>query len=161
MADSINKIQTSSGCVTFNYNALDNLPQSDTSLTKSGSFADSKAVGDRIETLTNEVKGSAYGTKISNLEDIVSKNALTTSTTVVSDISSQEKRIAAIEEITNNISDNSTKISNLENIISKNGLTASTTVKSSIDTLNTFAITAIAISETEFKEEILIDTEEG
>lgn len=162
MANSIDKIQTSSGYVTFNYNALDNLPQSDTSLTKNGSFADAKAVGDRIAVLTNEVKGSNYNSRITALEDILTKNGLSATTnisSIINNVDSQGKRISSLESLTSdetghgkNIKELQTNFNNVNTILSKNQLTASTDIKSSVDSLDTFALTSNVITQDEFKE---------
>lgn len=57
MAEYITKIRTEDGDKQIDYTALANLPSSDTSLSKSGEFADAKAVGDAIsvanETINN------------------------------------------------------------------------------------------------------------
>lgn len=56
MADYITRIRTESGDLPVDYNALANLPQSDATLTKSGRFADAKAVGDKINYINSEIK---------------------------------------------------------------------------------------------------------
>ena len=42
----------------IDYNALANLPQSDKTLTKSGNFADAKAVGDKLNQLSEDFGAS-------------------------------------------------------------------------------------------------------
>lgn len=56
MADYIKKIRTENGDLQIDYGALANLPQSDTTLTKSGSFADAKETGSRISSLTADMQ---------------------------------------------------------------------------------------------------------
>ncbi len=56
MAEYITKIRTEAGDLPVDYNALANLPVSDSTLTKSGSFADAKAVGDKITNINNTIK---------------------------------------------------------------------------------------------------------
>ena len=58
MANYVKKIRTESGEMQIDYEALANLPQSDATLTKSGSFADAKATGDAITTLSDSVDAS-------------------------------------------------------------------------------------------------------
>lgn len=52
MAQYITRIRTSSGDLQIDYQALANLPESDTTLTNEGSFADAKATGDAINQLS-------------------------------------------------------------------------------------------------------------
>ena len=56
MADYIKKMRTENGDLQIDYEALANLPQSDTTLTKSGSFADAKETGSRISSLTADIQ---------------------------------------------------------------------------------------------------------
>lgn len=58
MAEYVTKIRTESGDKQIDYNALANLPQTDATLTKSGAFADAKAVGDAINAVIGETSGS-------------------------------------------------------------------------------------------------------
>lgn len=51
----INKIRTEYGDLQINYKELANLPESDATLTKSGSFADAKATGDAIEQISTKI----------------------------------------------------------------------------------------------------------
>lgn len=56
MADAelyVTKINTNQGVKKIDYNALANLPESDATLTKSGGFADAKAVGDALDKKAN------------------------------------------------------------------------------------------------------------
>ena len=55
MANYVTKIRTQSGEKQIDYTALANLPQSDTTLTQSGSFADAKVTGDKIAEVSNNV----------------------------------------------------------------------------------------------------------
>ena len=64
MADFVTGIRTEDGTKKIDYNALANLPQSDATLTYSGSFADAKAVGDA---LNNKADKTAVPTKTSDL----------------------------------------------------------------------------------------------
>lgn len=51
----INKIRTTDGDLQIDYEALANLPVSDTTLTLEGSFADAKVTGDKITKLSEEI----------------------------------------------------------------------------------------------------------
>ena len=51
MADLVKKIRTSSGDLQIDYNALANLPTTDTTLAASGQAADAKAVGDALDNM--------------------------------------------------------------------------------------------------------------
>ena len=55
MAQYVTKIRTESGDKQIDYNALANLPQSDTTLTQTGSFADAKATGDAIKSAKSDL----------------------------------------------------------------------------------------------------------
>lgn len=55
MANYITRIRTESGDLPIDYNALANLPIPDTTLDKSGSFADAKAVGDQIDSINARI----------------------------------------------------------------------------------------------------------
>lgn len=55
MANYIKRIRTDIGDLQIDYESLANLPESDTTLSKSGEFADSKAVGDAILNITNDI----------------------------------------------------------------------------------------------------------
>lgn len=55
MANYVRKIRTESGEMQIDYLALANLPQSDATLTKAGSFADAKATGDAIAERADEI----------------------------------------------------------------------------------------------------------
>ena len=57
MAQYVTKIRTEDGDLPVDYNSLANLPQSDATLTKSGSFADAKAAGDKINKVSESVNG--------------------------------------------------------------------------------------------------------
>ena len=58
MATYVTKVRTEDGDLQIDYNALANLPKSDTTLTKSGSFADAKATGDAISDLEDVINDS-------------------------------------------------------------------------------------------------------
>lgn len=66
MANYIKKIRTDIGDLQIDYEALANLPKSDTTLSKSGKFADAKVVGDKINekaetaTYTGILKSSGW-----------------------------------------------------------------------------------------------------
>lgn len=64
MSQYVTKIRTESGDLQIDYNALANLPKSDDSLSISGSFADAKAVGDKIIELDDSVVKSINGVNI-------------------------------------------------------------------------------------------------
>ena len=49
MAEHITRIRTEQGDLQIDYNALANLPTSDTTLSQSGKFADAKVVGQKIQ----------------------------------------------------------------------------------------------------------------
>lgn len=66
MADYVTKIRTEDGDKQIDYEALANLPQADTTLTKSGEFADAKAVGDAIKKKADK---TSIPTKLSELEN--------------------------------------------------------------------------------------------
>lgn len=51
----VTRIRTESGDKQIDYNALANLPQSDSTLSKSGEFADAKVVGDNIKNLSTAI----------------------------------------------------------------------------------------------------------
>ena len=51
----IQTIQTKDGPTQIDYNALANLPKSDKTLTLPGSFADAKAVGDKLKILEEQI----------------------------------------------------------------------------------------------------------
>lgn len=53
MAEYITKIRTESGDLQIDYEALANLPKSDSTLSKSGEFADAKATGDNIKSISD------------------------------------------------------------------------------------------------------------
>ena len=58
MAQYITRIRTSSGDLQIDYQALANLPESDTTLTNEGSFADAKATGDAINQLSADLSNT-------------------------------------------------------------------------------------------------------
>lgn len=63
MAEYVTKIRTENGDKQIDYNALANLPQPDATLTKSGSFADAKATGSKIEQVVKQVSEAGYVTE--------------------------------------------------------------------------------------------------
>lgn len=70
----VTRIRTSDGDLPVDYNALANLPESDATLSNSGSFADAKATGDAI----GEVKGglSAANSKLTETKTMAQNNAI-------------------------------------------------------------------------------------
>lgn len=62
MAKYVTAIRTKDGPSQIDYNALANLPKSDSTLTKSGSFADAKATGDAIKNHTHSASNISQGT---------------------------------------------------------------------------------------------------
>lgn len=72
MATLVTRIRTDDGDSQIDYNALANLPKSDTTLTQSGEFADAKVTGTEISKL-NEAVG-----KKASLEYVESLNAADT-----------------------------------------------------------------------------------
>lgn len=66
MADYVTKIRTEDGDKLIDYRALANLPQSDATLTRSGEFADAKAVGDALRKKADKASIPA---KVSELEN--------------------------------------------------------------------------------------------
>jgi hypothetical protein len=74
MAEYITKIRTESGDKQIDYNALANLPKSDSTLSQSGKFADAKTTGDKIKKINNDLDGIDVGiqdinTELQNLND--------------------------------------------------------------------------------------------
>lgn len=67
MAEYITKIRTESGDLLVDYNSLANLPQPDTTLAKSGSFADAKSVGDKIKSINERIAEIAAGDALSDI----------------------------------------------------------------------------------------------
>ena len=63
MAQYVTKIRTESGDKQIDYNALANLPQSDATLTQTGSFADAKATGDAIKAAKSDLTTQMNTTK--------------------------------------------------------------------------------------------------
>ena len=55
MAQYVTKIRTENGDLPIDYNSLANLPKADATLTKSESFADAKATGDKIKKVSDDV----------------------------------------------------------------------------------------------------------
>ena len=66
MANYIQRIRTESGDLQIDYKALANLPQPDPTLSKEGSFADAKAIGDKINLIFDELtsQGSSIPTSV-------------------------------------------------------------------------------------------------
>ena len=56
MADYVTKVRTERGDLQIDYEALANLPKSDTTLAQSGAFADAKVTGDRLNQLAEDLK---------------------------------------------------------------------------------------------------------
>lgn len=55
MAVYVTKVRTDVGDIKIDYNALANLPKSDTTLSQSGEFADAKVVGEKITSVSDEL----------------------------------------------------------------------------------------------------------
>lgn len=70
MANYIKRVRTDVGDLQIDYESLANLPKSDTTLSKSGEFADSKAVGDAILSITPETIGAINVKNIVNSLDV-------------------------------------------------------------------------------------------
>lgn len=98
MADYIKKIRTESGDLQIDYTSLANLPTPDSTLAKSGYFADAKAVGDKITTVNNAINTlssskadkTSVPTKVSQLVDDIG---------VVTETELSEKNYATIEYV--------------------------------------------------------------
>lgn len=93
----VTAIRTEKGDQRIDYNALANLPKPDTTLSQSGSFADAKAVGTKIEqTIQN------FNTKIEETQSItinnkpLSENIVLTATDVGA---AEEEHIHSAEDI--------------------------------------------------------------
>lgn len=85
MAGYITAIRTGSGDLPVDYNSLANLPSSDTTLTKSGSFADAKAVGDKIKNVQDTIKEIQGGDTLAGITingKNISSNPVLTATDV-------------------------------------------------------------------------------
>lgn len=114
MATYIQGIQTSVGVVKYDYNYLANLPESDSTLTKQGEFADALVTGRKFTQLN---------TSVNKLEE-----SMTEVKQAISDLKSSDASTnTAIEQI-------NTSLLNMTNNISE--------IKSSADTANT-SITAM------------------
>ena len=74
MSQYVTRIRTSSGDLQIDYDSLANLPESDSTLTKQGSFADAKATGGAI----GEVKDglSATNSKLAETKTMAQNNAI-------------------------------------------------------------------------------------
>lgn len=62
MADYIKRIRTENGDMQIDYQALANLPKSDTALSTSGAFADAKITGDQIKSVNTKIDNITNGT---------------------------------------------------------------------------------------------------
>ena len=85
MAEYITKIRTEGGDLPIDYNSLANLPSPDTTLTKSGSFADAKAVGDKIRNINDIIKEIQGGDTLAGITingKNISSNPVLTATDV-------------------------------------------------------------------------------
>lgn len=67
MAEYITKIRTEGGDLPIDYNSLANLPSPDTTLTKSGGFADAKAVGDQIKNINSKITDIQGGNALAGI----------------------------------------------------------------------------------------------
>lgn len=75
MAQLVKKIRTELGDLQIDYNALANLPKSDTTLAKAGSFADAKTTGDKIKETNTKIDNLANGTTTAPAMDITDLSA--------------------------------------------------------------------------------------
>ena len=73
MAEYITRIRTESGDMQIDYNALANLPQSDSTLSQSGKFADAKITGDKIKNINTDI--TSINEEIQNLDEKVEQYA--------------------------------------------------------------------------------------
>lgn len=141
MSEYVTKVRTESGDKQIDYLALANLPKSDTTLTQSGKFADSKATGDKIKNHEQKTQEKIQeintniqeiNTNIQNIESNLNSHALK----VASDaedghMTSEDKiKLSGIENNANNYSlptaSNSTLggVRTTSDITSIDGLTA-------------------------------------
>ena len=92
MADeikTIKAIRTNEGDLPVDYEFLANKPSSDTTLTKSGSFADSKAVGDQIKNINNTIREIQGGDALAGIT-INGKNLSTNPVLTAIDVGAAE-----------------------------------------------------------------------
>lgn len=69
MAEYVTRIRTQEGDKQIDYTALANLPQADTTLTQSGQFADAKAVGEKIKSMSSDIAKNIKPEDIGALPD--------------------------------------------------------------------------------------------
>lgn len=72
MAKYVTKIRTESGDMQIDYNALANLPQSDSTLSQSGEFADAKVTGEKIKNINTEI--TSINEEMQNLDEKVEQH---------------------------------------------------------------------------------------
>lgn len=99
MAQYVTKIRTESGDKQIDYNALANLPQSDATLTQTGSFADAKATGDAIKAAKSDLT-----TQINNTKAEVTTQINTTKEELTTQMNTTKNEVTnQITNITNNV----------------------------------------------------------
>lgn len=88
MADYVTKVRTERGDLQIDYEALANLPKSDTTLTQSGAFADAQVTGDKIaaaqSTADSAVEAAAKAQ--STADEALSKSGVTSVNTEKGDV---------------------------------------------------------------------------
>lgn len=136
MADYITKIKTKDGDKQIDYNSLANKPQSDTTLSQNGKFADAKAVGDSLakkldsptsagttgQVLTKTATGQQWQTPAANTEDVeqieTNKGNITTLQGKVSTLESEmDTAQTNITELESNVGTLTSKMSTAESDI--------------------------------------------
>lgn len=122
MAEYVTKIRTEQGDKQIDYNYLANLPVSDTTLSKSGKFADAKVVGEKIKEINDSIGGG-----IQNVDSTISSHlSKVASHTENGHMTSADKvKLDGIEENANNYS-----LPTASNLI-LGGVTTTSNVKSS------------------------------
>ena len=78
-AQTIKAIRTQAGDLQIDYTALANVPSTDATLSKSGSFADAKAVGDKISTINSNINNLVPKTTTINGKPLSGNITLTAS----------------------------------------------------------------------------------
>ncbi len=74
MAQYVTKIRTENGDLQIDYNALANLPKTDTTLKIDGAIADAKATGDAISSLATSLN-SVIQRSVNDLRDEIANGA--------------------------------------------------------------------------------------
>lgn len=98
MAEYITRIKTENGPMQIDYNALANLPKSDSTLSQSGKFADAKMTGDKIKDINEKLNGVDVGIQGINT-DIEGINT---------DIKNLNEELKIMEQHTHNVATSST-----------------------------------------------------